>query len=116
MNAPAGAARWLCAVLVGLAAALFALPLVGLAASAPWPELAAQLAAGPVHEWFYIHPAGGFGPWNDGERTGSYRDGGDVLVTDADGESNISGADFGIAVVDEIEDPKHRGERFTVGY
>lgn len=73
-------------------------------------------AAGPVHEWFYIHPAGGFGPWNDGARTGSYRDGGDVLVTDADGESNISGADFGIAVVDEIEDPKHRGERFTVGY
>lgn len=67
-------------------------------------------------DWFYVHPAGGFGPWNPGERTGSYRDGGDVLVTDADGESNISGADLAVAVIDEIEDPKHSRERFTVGY
>ena len=73
-------------------------------------------AAGPVHEWFFIHPAGGFGPWNDHERTGVYRDGGDVLVVDANGESNIGGADFGLAVVDEIENRRHLGERFTVGY
>lgn len=68
------------------------------------------------HDWFYIHPAGGFGAWNPGERTGTYRDGGDVIVTDADGESFISGADLGVAVVDEIEQPKHSRERFTVGY
>ncbi|QIG40005.1 NAD(P)H-binding protein [Microbacterium sp. 4R-513] len=68
------------------------------------------------HDWFYIHPAGGFGAWNPGERTGSYRDGGDVLVTDEAGESFISGADLGVAVVDEIETPKHSRERFTVGY
>ncbi|TDN92160.1 NAD(P)H-binding protein [Microbacterium sp. BK668] len=68
------------------------------------------------HDWFYIHPAGGFGAWNPGERTGSYRVGGDVLVTDENGESFISGADFAVAVVDEIEDPKHSRERFTVGY
>lgn len=67
-------------------------------------------------EWFYIHPAGGFGAWAPGERTGSYRDGGDVIVTDDEGESFISGADFAIAVLDEIESPKHRNERFTVGY
>ncbi len=67
-------------------------------------------------DWFYIHPAGGFGAWNPGERTGVYRDGGDVLVTDADGESYISGPDLGVAVVDEIENPKHSRERFTVGY
>lgn len=73
-------------------------------------------AAGPVHEWFFIHPAAGFGAFRPGERTGHYRDGGDVLVTDADGDSFISGADFGIAVVDEIEHPKHLGQRFTVGY
>ncbi len=30
--------------------------------------------------------------------------------------SYISGADFAIAVVDEIEDPKHSRQRFTVGY
>lgn len=68
------------------------------------------------HDWFYIHPAGGFGAWNAGERTGSYRKGGDVLVKDADGESYISGPDLGVAVVDEIENPQHSRERFTVGY
>ncbi|MFJ4046580.1 NAD(P)-dependent oxidoreductase [Microbacterium sp. NPDC089987] len=67
-------------------------------------------------EWFFIHPAEVFGPWAEGERTGRYRDGGDVLVRDADGNSTISGADFAIAVVDEIEQPKHRRGRFTVGY
>lgn len=67
-------------------------------------------------DWFYIHPAGGFGSWEPGERTGSYRDGGDVLVTDAEGRSFISGADFAVAVLDEIENPRHSRERFTVGY
>ena len=67
-------------------------------------------------DWFFIHPAGGFGAFNPGERRGTYRDGGDVLVVDEDGESFISGEDFAIAVVDEIENPKHTRERFTVGY
>ncbi|RLK47404.1 NAD(P)-dependent oxidoreductase [Microbacterium telephonicum] len=67
-------------------------------------------------DWFFIHPAGGFGAYNPGERTGAYRDGGDVLVTDAAGESFISGEDFAIAVVDEIEQPRHVRGRFTVGY
>ncbi|MDR6200818.1 putative NADH-flavin reductase [Microbacterium sp. SORGH_AS428] len=67
-------------------------------------------------DWFYIHPAGGFGAWAPGERTGSYRDGGDVLVVDENGESFISGADLAVAVLDEIETPRHSRERFTVGY
>jgi len=67
-------------------------------------------------DWFYVHPAGGFGAWNPGERTGSYRDGGDVLVVDADGESFISGPDLAVAVLDEIESPRHHRGRFTVGY
>lgn len=67
-------------------------------------------------DWFFIHPAGGFGMWNPGERTGTYRDGGDVIVTDEAGESFISGADLAVAVLDEIEHPKHSRERFTVGY
>lgn len=76
-----------------------------------------DLAATPAgRDWFYVHPAGGFGAWAPGERTGSYRDGGDVLVVDADGESFISGADLGVAVIDEIEQPKHSRERFAVGY
>lgn len=67
-------------------------------------------------DWFFVHPAEVFGPWAEGERTGHYRDGGDVLVRDADGKSFISGADFAIAMVDEIEQGNHRRERFTVGY
>ena len=67
-------------------------------------------------DWFYLPPAGGFGAWAPGERTGSYRDGGDVLVVDDEGNSFIGGADFAIAVLDEIENPKHTRERFTVGY
>ncbi|WP_106816797.1 NAD(P)-dependent oxidoreductase [Microbacterium timonense] len=67
-------------------------------------------------DWFYVHPAGGFGQWNPGERTGSYRTGGDVIVTDAEGESFISGADFAVAILDEIENPRHARARFTVGY
>jgi uncharacterized protein len=76
-----------------------------------------DLQAGPAsRDWFYVHPAGGFGVWNPGERTGAYRDGGDVLVTDEKGDSYISGADLAVAVVDEIEEPRHTRERFTVGY
>ena len=67
-------------------------------------------------DWFYIHPAGGFGGFNPGERTGSYRTGGDVIVTDDEGDSYISGEDFAVAVIDEIENPRHSRERFTVGY
>ncbi|MDT0158536.1 NAD(P)H-binding protein [Microbacterium sp. ARD32] len=73
-------------------------------------------AIGAELDWFFIHPAEVFGPWAEGERTGRYRDGGDVLVRAEDGSSTISGADFAIAVVDEIEHPKHHRERFTVGY
>lgn len=67
-------------------------------------------------DWFYVHPAGGFGAWAPGERTGTYRIGGDVLVVDEAGESFISGADLGVAFLDEIENPKHSRQRFTVGY
>lgn len=67
-------------------------------------------------DWFFVHPAEVFGPWAEGERTGHYRDGGDVLVRDAEGKSYISGADFALAVVDEIEQGNHHRERFTVGY
>ncbi|MDQ0642378.1 NAD(P)-dependent oxidoreductase [Microbacterium murale] len=67
-------------------------------------------------DWFFVHPAAGFGNWAPGERTGTYRDGGQVMVTDAAGESFISGRDLGVAFVDEIENPKHHRENFAVGY
>ncbi|QYM76275.1 NAD(P)-dependent oxidoreductase [Leucobacter luti] len=67
-------------------------------------------------DWFYVSPAGGFGPWAAGEFTGDFRVGGDVLLTDAAGNSAISGADFGVAIADEIETPTHSRQRFTVAY
>ncbi|MCB1274774.1 MAG: NAD(P)H-binding protein [Leucobacter sp.] len=67
-------------------------------------------------DWFYVSPADLFGPWAAGEYRGEYRVGGDVVVRDAEGNSTISGADFGVAVVDELEEPKHHRTRFTVAY
>ncbi|KAM9862553.1 NAD(P)-dependent oxidoreductase [Leucobacter sp. BZR 635] len=67
-------------------------------------------------DWFFVSPAGDFGPWVAGEYRGEYRVGGDVLLTDENGVSAIGGADFGVAIVDEIEEPAHRRQRFTVAY
>jgi len=67
-------------------------------------------------DWFYLSPAAGFGGFAPGEQRGTYRVGGDLLLTDAEGNSFIGGADFGRAVVDEIERPVHRRVRFTVAY
>jgi putative NADH-flavin reductase len=67
-------------------------------------------------DWFLVHPPKVFGAWEPGQRTGNYRIGGDVVVEDADGNSYISGADFAVAVVDEVEKAAHHRARFTVGY
>ncbi|MFD3443461.1 NAD(P)-dependent oxidoreductase [Microbacteriaceae bacterium 4G12] len=66
--------------------------------------------------WFYVSPAGGFGAYAPGERTGQYRVGKDVLLVDDSGESRLSGQDLAVAVVDEIERPAHHRERFHVAY
>ncbi len=67
-------------------------------------------------DWFYVSPAANFGAHGLGERSGVFRVGGDVLLTDAQGESNIGGADFAIAFVDEIDRPTHHRERLSVAY
>ena len=67
-------------------------------------------------DWFYLSPALSFGSWSPGEKTGKFRLGTDVLITDANGNSEISGADYATAFVDEIEKPAHHRARFTVGY
>ena len=41
-------------------------------------------------DWFMVSPAAGYGAYAPGERTGSYRVGGDVLLTDDAGTSFIS--------------------------
>lgn len=62
--------------------------------------------------WTYISPSAMFDP--EGARTGTYQSGKDHLLVNAKGDSYISYADYAIAVVDEIEQPKHINERFTV--
>ena len=50
-----------------------------------------------------------------GERTGTYRTG-TRLLTDEEGNSYISTEDFAVALVDELEDPAHKREQFTVAH
>ena len=64
-------------------------------------------------DWSYFSPAAFIQP---GERTGKFRLGGTQLVSDEKGESRISAEDFSVALVDELEHPKHPREQFTVGY
>lgn len=78
--------------------------------------LAALQAAPADASWFYVSPAGLYGAYAPGETTGAYRIGGDRLVTKADGSSEISGTDFALAYVDEIEKKAHVNRRFTVGH
>lgn len=67
-------------------------------------------------DWLYVSPAASFGSYNPGERTGTYRLGGDVLLSDAEGRSDISGDDFALAFVDALEDRTQRRRRISVAY
>lgn len=69
-------------------------------------------AAGDV-DWTYVSPAAAIGP---GERTGRYRTGTDQLLVDAHGTSRISYDDYAVALVDELERPRHPRRRMTVAY
>ena len=68
-----------------------------------------------VHDlnWTMLSPSAIFA---SGDRTGTFRLGQDGLLTAADGKSWISYDDYAIALIDEIEAPKHLRRRFTVGY
>lgn len=71
-----------------------------------------QASTGDV-DWSFVSPGALLEP---GERTGSYRVGGDELLTDADGRSRITMEDFAIAMLDEAETPKHSRRRFTAAH
>lgn len=59
-------------------------------------------------EWTFLSPSAEFIP---GERTGKFRLGADQLLTNSHGRSWISMEDFAIAMVDEMEQPKHLRQR-----
>jgi putative NADH-flavin reductase len=64
-------------------------------------------------KWTYFSPAASITP---GERTGKFRLGGDQLIADGNGKSAISMEDYAVALIDEAEQPRHTGQRFTIGY
>jgi putative NADH-flavin reductase len=64
-------------------------------------------------EWTFLSPPATIAP---GQRTGHYRTGKDQLVKNREGESRISTQDYAVAMLDELENPQHVRERFTVGY
>lgn len=63
-------------------------------------------------QWTFISPSAFFDP--QGNRTGGYKLGKDNLLVNSKGESYVSYADFALAVLDEIENPQHINQRFTI--
>ena len=61
--------------------------------------------------WTFLSPPALLAP---GERTGRYRVGGEQLLMAGDAPAGISVADLAVAIVDEIETPRHVRARFTV--
>jgi putative NADH-flavin reductase len=74
---------------------------------------ALNVLRGSTIDWTYLAPAAYFEP---GERTGKFRLGKDELIANAQQESRISMEDYAIALVDELDKPRHRRQRFSVGY
>ncbi len=64
-------------------------------------------------DWTYVSPAAEIAP---GERTGRYRTTDETLLVDAKGRSFITFQDYAVALLDEIEHPKHVARRFGVAY
>ena len=64
-------------------------------------------------DWTFLSPSAEF---VEGERTGTFRVGKDDLLVSSAGRSWITFADYAIAMLDEVEAPKHSRQRFTVGY
>lgn len=66
-----------------------------------------------VVDWTFISPPIWIAP---GKRTGKFRYGYDELLFDSRGESRISAEDFAVVFLDEVQNPRHIRQRFTVAY
>ncbi|MEY8371346.1 NAD(P)-dependent oxidoreductase [Aerococcaceae bacterium 50-4] len=113
------------AIIVGGAGSLFVDEdqTILLADTAEFPEIFLPTAEGQGRNledlkaaeditWTFISPSADFRA--DGGKTGTYQAGKDNLLVNSAGNSYISYADYAVAVVDEIENPQHINERFTV--
>ncbi|GFK32376.1 NAD(P)-dependent oxidoreductase [Vibrio cholerae] len=63
--------------------------------------------------WTFVSPAAEIFP---GDKQGQYRVGGDQLLTDSEGNSRISVADYAVALIDELEYAEHPSQRIGVAY
>ncbi|ENM3753270.1 NAD(P)-dependent oxidoreductase [Vibrio cholerae] len=63
--------------------------------------------------WTFVSPAAEIFP---GDKQGQYRVGGDQLLTDSEGNSRISVADYAAALIDELEYAEHPRQRIGVAY
>ncbi|WP_119966643.1 NAD(P)-dependent oxidoreductase [Simplicispira lacusdiani] len=110
-------------VVVGGAGSLYVAPGVQLVDTPEFPAewkqgaLAAREALNLIRQeealdWTFLSPPILLEP---GERTGHYRLGQDAPLMEADGRpGGISVADLAVALVDELEAPRHVRQRFTV--
>ena len=73
-------------------------------------------SAPPGLDWVFVSPAGSYGAWAPGEKTGSYRVGGEIALFDPEGKSEISGPDFADAIVNEVDRAEHHREHICVAY
>jgi putative NADH-flavin reductase len=76
-------------------------------------DLLTELQGETELDWSFLSPAAMLQP---GERTGRYRLGGDQLLKDGDAPAGISVQDLAVAIVDELEQPKHSRRRFTAAH
>ena len=111
-------------LVVGGAGSLFVAPGVQLVDTPNFPAeykqgaLAAREALALIRtetglDWSFVSPPVFLAP---GERKGGFRIGGDEVLMDGDKPAGISVADLAVAIVDEIETPRHVRSRFTLGY
>jgi putative NADH-flavin reductase len=66
--------------------------------------------------WTFLSPPLEMHQGTSGVRKGSYRTGLENPVFNEEGRSVISVEDIAVAIVDELENPKHPQQRFTVAY
>lgn len=76
-------------------------------------EALEELKREPELGWTFLAPSA---EMRSGQRTGKFRLGTDNLLTDSKNQSRISVEDYAVAMIDELEKPKHILQRFTVGY
>ncbi len=67
-------------------------------------------------DWTFLSPAIEMHQGTSGNRKGTYRKALENPVVNEEGRSIISAEDLAVAIADEVEDPKHIRQRFTVAY